>query len=866
MTFRMEGMSDLAPQTPQLLRAPKLFWQTRRLDGHRNWPFAFWRELFQNSVDAGAKEIDIRMGTEPRIGSFGRPSNGGSIIRVVFADDGVGMTEDTIRNVFLEPGRSTKSTGTSVGGFGTARTLLCFSQDRYEIHTNGLVVEGDGSEYILERAAEAAARAGDPTFRERSLSFAGRQGCVFVMDVDPEETEYSWRNVSEDKLRQELFNFVDLSQLDLRAVRLNGGLLEGGLKKAAARTKLSAPGCENFASVHTSQTDKARFKGRVIVRVKGLAMFHESVSSNDTQIILELDPARTKALLTDSRDDLKDGPSWALRSFVQDLTVNRREALHDKTGDKEWTLDGELGDARAEPEPLELVGSKPVPEVLETLAASSAVASKASPVVAVGIESVAGGGDGARVALPGLHDFHMHAENIKGNPVLETAARRWQPKYWRKKGESLAGRGRESHELLAAWTAACSHALGVIGTLRPALLSGRGYIPFVPGFVISASRADADGTTHRLGGLHKILPDERHALLVNPIFDDGSIAYNLRQLRDGEGRFGLQRLVHVAIHEACHVMGRSHDERFANLLTAVSASLDYGKLAGAMLDKINSVRALYGAKEARIQAIEQLGDLRNAIEGALEEPVRRKVRTPRPAGRALAIAHPTALAVMGAVAAPENAAVPAVALRGALEAAIEPQSEVETAIHVQILDKFDADLASVARQGWQPPSVDWSGFDLPQGDVPAMEAVAPGPEYGDTPAIPETAAQGVAADVVVDNARDEPTAIDVAVPVPDEPIGAGDGLDALAIDFAALPELDGLTDRNGAPSEGAVGSAQPASTAEEKAQQPEQHIQDLASENLDDQKFPAMISIYDIIGLDEDGPREGMKDEEGFKP
>lgn len=850
-------MSDLAPQAPQFLRAPKLFWQTRRLDGHRNWPFAFWRELFQNSMDAGAKTIDIGLERAARTGSFGRPSEGGSVIRVVFADDGHGMTEDVLRNVFLEPGRSTKTSGSSVGGFGTARTLLCFSQDRYEIHTGGLVVEGDGSEYILERAENAELRAADPVFRGRIQRYSGHQGCVFVIDVDPEETEYSWRNVSEAKLRQELFEFLEMSQMEFQSVRLNGVAIAVGLRKGPARTKLSIPGYEEFASVHTSQTDKARFKGRAIIRVKGLAMFHESVPADDTQIILELDPARTKALLTDSRDDLKDGPDQALRAFVRDLTVNRREALRDRSGDKEWTLDGELGAVRAEPEVLDLVGSKANADVMAVSAAMAAANNVTEPELGYAVAGADRTSDAGRKAeaLPGVHDFHMHAEGIKGNPVLETAARRWQPKYWRKQGESLAGRGRESHELLAAWTAACSHALGVIGALRPNLLSGRGYIPFVPGFVISPSRTDADGTTHRLGGLHKILPDERHALLVNPILDDGSIAYNLRQLRDGEGRFGLQRLVHVAIHEACHVMGRSHDERFANLLTTVSASLDYGKLAGAMLDKINAVRALYGAKEARIQAIEQLGDLRGVIEAPPEEPVRRRGRTPRPAGRALAVAHPTAMAVMGAVAAPENAAVSAEGLRATLEAVIEPRSETETAIHVEILDRIDTKLASVARQDWQPPSVDWSEFDLSQAEAQPPEAAARVSVNDETSVEAAALPPGVPADV--------------SDATPGEVVGTEGSLDALAIDFEALPELDGLND--GVSASGPAMSISPedrpeAMPAPEPSVDLGQDYQPDVAEQMEEQKFPEMISIYDIIGRDEDEAREDMKGEEGFRP
>jgi hypothetical protein len=680
--------------------------------------------LFQNSVDAKARNIEISIRRVPRSGVFDRSSPGGEVVQVVFADDGTGMTEDTIKNVFLEPGRSTKGNGSGmIGGFGTARTLLCFSQDRYEIHTNGLVVEGDGSEYILSNREDATRRAsthGLDRFAANIERFGGRKGCAFVIDVDPNESEYSWRNVNEHQLRRKLFEFLDMSDLKLDAITLDGEKLVADLKKGHARTKLSAPGFPDFGTVHVSRNDKAVQKGFAIARVNGLAMFKERVDLDDVQVVLELDAARTRQLLTDNRDGLKDAPDMALRDFIRDLTVNRREALRDKSGDKEWTLEGELGDVPVKPEKIELIGMPSASEETDRDDPSSSRRGRhpleENIILASGSSGKADGAAGPErrgEGVPGLHDFHMHAESIKGNPVLENAARRWQPKYWRKQGESLAGRGRESHELLAAWTAACANALGYVAALRPKLLEGRDTIPFVPGFIISGR--DADG---RVGGLHKILPDGRHALLVNPILSDGGIAYDLRRLRDGDGKFGLQTLVHVAIHEACHVIGRSHNDEFANLLTSVAARVDYARMAREMLEKINSVRALYGAKEARIQAFEELAALRAALEdGGGAEPMRRgRGRGSRPAEQALAAAWPVGTAVLGALAAPENQALPTNAAREALAQAIVPVTETETAIHAEILGRIDDELTKAARNDWVPPaSVDWS--DLERNDV-----------------------------------------------------------------------------------------------------------------------------------------------------
>jgi hypothetical protein len=197
---------------------------------------------------------------------------------------------------------------------------------------------------------------------------------------------------------------------------------------------------------------------------------------------------------------------------------------------------------------------------------------------------------------------------------------------------------------------------------------------------------------------------------VNPILEDGKIAYDLRRLRDGEGKFGLQTLVHVAIHEACHVIARSHNDEYANLLTSVAASVDYAKMAREMLDRINAVRALYGAKEARIQSFDELAALRTVIE---DEPIKSEHFEPetvgrrqrrRPAERALAAAYPVVTSVLGALAAPENDALPTNAARAALAQAIAPVTEMETAVNVQILSEIDKRLGEAARNDWVIPS------------------------------------------------------------------------------------------------------------------------------------------------------------------
>jgi hypothetical protein len=80
---------------PRKVTIHKSFFKKERDGFYSDWSIAFWRELFQNSVDAGAQNIRIYIDQKEGRGSFGNfradPPN---IVRVVFADDGCGMRHE----------------------------------------------------------------------------------------------------------------------------------------------------------------------------------------------------------------------------------------------------------------------------------------------------------------------------------------------------------------------------------------------------------------------------------------------------------------------------------------------------------------------------------------------------------------------------------------------------------------------------------------------------------------------------------------------------------------------------------------------------------------------------------------------------
>lgn len=126
-----------------------------RNENYNGWQWAFWREFFQNSIDAGAKNLNILLNAAEGKSALGRDPSHAEVIRVVFDDDAKGMDEDTLRNVFFRLGETTKKGEDGVGGFGRAREMTCFSHVRFSIRTQDLYVEGDGPEFKIWKISDA---------------------------------------------------------------------------------------------------------------------------------------------------------------------------------------------------------------------------------------------------------------------------------------------------------------------------------------------------------------------------------------------------------------------------------------------------------------------------------------------------------------------------------------------------------------------------------------------------------------------------------------------------------------------------------------------------------------------------------------
>ncbi|NTF17466.1 hypothetical protein G6L37_03465 [Agrobacterium rubi] len=359
----------------QEVRVPKSSFRSERDTFYSDWMIAFWREFFQNSVDAGAKNIAISISTERARGSFNFDADAEEdVTRVVFDDDGKGMSADVLRNVYFAIGESTKrSEDSSVGGFGRARLMTCFSQKRYSIMTGNSFVMGDGPKYVLldlEKADDAIQQALDTLFSDATMSTinglqsdadlismarraGGRAGCRVEVDLDHVRTE-SWHRLPTEKVMAgRLKEYLSESQISAN-VTINGKTPEEYFesttriqsRRGPARRILEAEtdnGKVEFATVHQSESAKAAFKGKMIVRVDGASMFTESINAPDVQVILEIKTDISRNVLNSNRDGIRDPYRSVVAALLQELATDNLSALADRTAKTTYRIAGDKG-------------------------------------------------------------------------------------------------------------------------------------------------------------------------------------------------------------------------------------------------------------------------------------------------------------------------------------------------------------------------------------------------------------------------------------------------------------------------------------------------------------------------------------------
>jgi len=369
------------PMERKLVSTPKLFFIKERDQTYSNWTVSFFREFFQNSTDANAKNISITLQDADGRGAFDEVGDHTrKVTRVVIDDDGVGMTEEILDKVYFAIGQTTKDDGSSVGGYGRARLMTCFSQARYSILTLDRFVMGDGPNYVnynLDEAAEALSKAiagmeansGNADSESLSASIAalrsdlemvreaaangGHKGCRIEVDIDQQQ-KVRWRVPDAGLMAEALKSYLSESQIAAN-VTVNGQTPEdyfdyhdGKLqaRRGPAKRVLTAvvDGEKvSFATVHTSEGAKARHKGQMIVRVDGASMYTTPIQADGVQVILEIDKALSRSVLNSNRDGLKHEYRDSVEAFIAELNVDNTSALADKVSKDNFTIRGDRG-------------------------------------------------------------------------------------------------------------------------------------------------------------------------------------------------------------------------------------------------------------------------------------------------------------------------------------------------------------------------------------------------------------------------------------------------------------------------------------------------------------------------------------------
>lgn len=384
-----------------VLSVDKGFLRGERDQYYNDFTIAFWRELFQNSVDAGATNISIDIEErQPR--RYGGTDGPEKVTNVCFLDNGHGMTAEVLNDVYFKMGRSSKKDdGGSIGGFGRARIMTCFSQESYSILTKDRFVSGDGPTFkhgsvaqqvaalkkrleelkdvegeaaridrdgirndlsLLTDALSGATRwmGGEGFYADpvtHSLKWqetGGFPGCRVEVDIDPTPPKiWSARSGSLENMTKALREYLSESQLPC-AVLINGrtpeeffGITDGKLqaRKGPVRRVLSVEGPDgkvDFATVHTSEGKKAGFKGSLIVRVNGASMYRKEIDGLEAQVIVEIDPPQSRNALNANRDGMKRDFGRAVDKLITDLTLDTDTALRDKSSKRE-EISGEKG-------------------------------------------------------------------------------------------------------------------------------------------------------------------------------------------------------------------------------------------------------------------------------------------------------------------------------------------------------------------------------------------------------------------------------------------------------------------------------------------------------------------------------------------
>ena len=479
-----------------LIIGPSFFRNERQ--AYANYREAYFRELLQNasSPSIRASKIDIKI----------RDNEETNTSILTCKDNGSGMSLDTLKNVFLVLGESTKrGDDGEIGGKGIARNLICFSSNKYKITSHNYICEGSGASYNITE----------------SENF--QRGCEFELEVEKD----SWNHFLDNVLKQ--------SNL-LQDVIVNGEIYRNSLRRGRMVRELS------FGEVWVN---KSADNHKLIVRSGGMFMFSHSITAK-AQVIVEMNPAKANECLTSNRDSLKWDYRKELDLFLNELASDTSSALRDKT--RRQVIFANKGTAyKVNQNNVIKIGGYVGAEQPQPQPQSEKIAARGTTTIPC--HKVEGG---TYTLEAGIESGEFVATKQYKDPVLDTyicyvnTNNESIKKVIKFYDPSICELGKDRLKLLKVWTEAVDFAASIASKMY------NQQIAWAPGFCFDEN----------VLALH-LASDGIHGILFNPVDNDGKIKYSINNKNDW-----MEFLV-SASHEVAHVFESYHNENFSIIREAI---------------------------------------------------------------------------------------------------------------------------------------------------------------------------------------------------------------------------------------------------------------------------------------------------------
>jgi hypothetical protein len=504
---------------------------------YSNWRQAFWRELFQNSIDQGASAIDIKIATtntdDPNANCY-----------VVFRDNGPGMTRDVLENVFFAVGATTKSGTGAIGGMGRARILTCFAMKQYAIRSQNYEARGIGGDYEIH----------DMPYSE---------GCEVRVHMDGCDVAQAKRYLDAFLVESRFSANVTLNGLP---ITVNSGHLG-----RPVRDLLTEDG-NIFARVYFNKSLPTK---KLLVRVNGVSMFSDSTEVNG-QVVVELLAEGSREMLTANRDSLRYDYSRPLSLFMQELAADNKSAVRDRKR-RQTTIasGGGMLSARRRPKPkatherptdAEYVPASRVGVGAQQQAAAFAALDADRPYVTNYQEL-----DDRSVFTRWLHDTFgdIFVFDETDSAAMRKSIAQYLPQNWQEQylgGGRYTRRGGNVVKVLLAWKIVCEYALEIYMDFYHV-----DHLSWGVGFTFSDAPAD-----------HRELRDG-HVLSLRPVNEEGKLDFALTDRAD------LLRLMSMGKHEVAHVRHSWHNESYAATREMIDARFDQAECLRRIREAVKGV-------------------------------------------------------------------------------------------------------------------------------------------------------------------------------------------------------------------------------------------------------------------------------------